>query len=215
MVHQRVEQREAAGAAALYDQPRRVCQPARDQRLRAFDRILQVDPAPLALERVAIRPSVARTAAIVDREKAVAAAGEEICFEVEGVKNLGGRSAVDVDDHRWGSLSLKIGIGGRIVEPVHRDPIRGLPGNRFGLAEELHGQHVALTARDHFGLTARNAQDARRFGGGLGDQRQLTGRRDAGLLDMGVRGGVNFRYLSGVQVDTSEVGLPELILDEI
>ena len=74
---------------------------------------------------------------------------------------------MDVNDHRWGTRSLKIRVGGRVVEPVHRNPIRGLPGNGLGLAEKSRGQHVALAAGDHFHPFAKNAQHTRGFRGGL------------------------------------------------
>jgi len=121
---------------------------------------------------------------------------------------------VDVNDHRWGTRSLKIRVGGRVVEPVHRNPIRGLPGNGLGLAEKSRGQHVALAAGYHLCSAARNAQNARRFRGRLGYERQFTFRRDAGLLDQGVGGGVDIGDLPGVQSDGMQAGLPELIFKE-
>jgi len=105
-------------------------------------------------------------------------------------------------------------VGGGVVEPVHRDPIRGLPGEGLGLAEERRGQHVALAAGDHFYLSARSAQNARRFRGGLGQERQFTFRRNAGLLDQRVGGGINPGDLPGVQSDGMQAGLPELIFKE-
>jgi len=106
---------------------------------------------------------------------------------------------VDVDDHRWRTRSLIIRIGGRVVEPVYRSPIRGLPGDGFGLAEERRGQHLALAAGNHFRPFARNAQDARGFGSGLSQRAPVRLSPDAGLLDQRVGGGVDCGDLPGAQ----------------
>ena len=107
---QRAQRRQAAGAAAADDQALTIGQAAFDQVARAGDAIIDIDDAPLALERVAISPAEAAAAAVIDVQHAEAAAGPVLGRQLQCIARHAGRTAVADHDHRRQAVGIHVDI---------------------------------------------------------------------------------------------------------
>ena len=125
------------GAATLNGDLVLVGQPLADQILRRVDAVIDIDDTPLALEPFAIRPAVARTAAVVHIDKGEATAGEVLDAHAEGRVGRAGWPAVAAHDQRR-PIALGravVAAGRRVVQRVGDRAARGRERNRARHAE--------------------------------------------------------------------------------
>ena len=163
VIHQRLQDGEAARAAAHDDQALAICQAAARQMLRAAERVLDVADAPVAVEALHVVAPVAGAAAIVHVQHRDAARGEELGARVIGSADLRGRAAVHRHDQRWRTLATVALAVGRVVQPVHFFLIRAAPGQGLHRRQLLPAGVLGGRAPPHLRRAPRvQGENARR-----------------------------------------------------
>jgi len=161
----RIQHGEPACAAALDHQFVRVSQALRHHGLRAFHRILHIQPPPGVAQRLAVGAPKAGAAAVVDLQEGIPSAGEEQPVQAEAHRSLRSRPAVHINDQRGQAFSGAIRIGWGVIGAIHRDAIGRLPGDRLRLRRPARSSQIGLVRCYQLQRVALQAPD---FGWQLG-----------------------------------------------
>src|SRR3990170_1039447 len=150
------DSRVAAGAATRDQQTIRVGFASVDEVARRIHTVLEIDDAPLAVEALPVRASVAGRASVVHVDDGEAAARPELHVDAEHRSRVPGRAAMAHDDQRWSFTvrSLVVWIRRCVDERVRSQA--GLGGKLDGPWHgEVPGAHGELRARPKNLLGAR------------------------------------------------------------
>ena len=127
---------------------------------RCVDRVLNVDDAPVPLQPIAVRPTVAGTAAVIDIGHREAAAGPVLHMQIEGRSRGRRRTAMTDHDERWTLPSRRheILVPRRVVERVRRAPTTRRELNRLGKRDVTGTKRESRRGAKHLDLLARERQ---------------------------------------------------------